>query len=216
MTRRKKQPEFITGLYSAIPHAVMDSKAFAGSSDRAKSLLYALMRQLNGRNNGRLHLTDNWLRVRGWPSAGMNLKTRKELIKRGLIVLTRSGGLNAGCNYYAVTWLRITNFVDLDISDGTYQKGAWHECEVEATRRRKPPQKRVMHSDQRSGATPATGAIDVLTTLTAGANKVLSGAAATPTTGNNVYNQYPAYKLTGSRERIVGKAGRSGLYKKPL
>ena len=77
MTRRKKQPEFITGLYSAIPHAVMDSKAFAGSSDRAKSLLYALMRQLNGRNNGRLHLTDNWLRVRGWPSAGMNLKTRR-------------------------------------------------------------------------------------------------------------------------------------------
>jgi hypothetical protein len=216
MARRKKQPEFITGLYSAIPHVVMDSKAFIKSSDRAKSLIYALMRQHNGSNNGWFQLTDKWLREHGWPSAGMNLKTRKELIERGLIILTRSGGLNAGCNYYAVTWLGITNFVGLDISARTYPQGAWHECEVEATRRRKPPQKRVMHSGQRSGATPTTGAIEVLTTLTTGANRALSGAAATPTTGNNVYNQYPTYKLTGSVRRIVGKVGRSGIFKKPL
>ena len=105
--KHKKDLESFTGSFSRIPHAVMDSNAFIGSTDKAKSLLFALIRQINGKNNGRLQLTDKWLAEHGWRSKAKNKEATKELIERGLIVQTKQGGLNIGCNWYAVTWLPI-------------------------------------------------------------------------------------------------------------
>lgn len=62
----KKPPEAVNGSYAAVPHKLLDSAAFIGATDRAKSLLYALMRQHNGSNNGRLQLTSKWLSEHGW------------------------------------------------------------------------------------------------------------------------------------------------------
>ena len=62
MARKKPaRLELIFGGYSAIPWCVIDSDSFKGASDKAKSLLLALMRQHNGSNNGRLHLAKKWL-----------------------------------------------------------------------------------------------------------------------------------------------------------
>jgi hypothetical protein len=123
--RQKRPVEAISGLYSAIPHTVMDSTAFMGAGCPAKSLLLELMRQHSGNNNGHLHLSFTWLQKRGWSSRDVIQRAKSELLKRGLMIQTRQGGLNIGPSRYAVTWLKITNFVGLEIQGKDYHPGAW-------------------------------------------------------------------------------------------
>lgn len=123
--KQKRPVEAIGGLYSAIPHTVMDSTAFRGASHPAKALLFELMRQHTGSNNGHLHLSFSWLQSRGWKSRDVIQRARDELVERGLLIQTRQGGLNIGASRYAVTWLRISNFVGLEIESKNYHPGAW-------------------------------------------------------------------------------------------
>lgn len=76
MARKKKElrPEKISGGYGAIPRIVMDSNSFKGATDKAKSLLFALIRQHNGCNNGHLHLSKKWLYNQGWTCNPNNIK----------------------------------------------------------------------------------------------------------------------------------------------
>jgi hypothetical protein len=123
--KQKRPVESISGLYGAIPHGVLDSNAFKGLNYPAKALLFDLMRQHSGKNNGHLHLSFAWLAVRGWKSRDVIQRARAELIARGLLIQTRQGGLNIGASRYALTWLHITNFVNLDIEGKHYHPGAW-------------------------------------------------------------------------------------------
>lgn len=122
---QKRPVEAISGLYGAIPHAVLDSVAFMGANYPAKALLFDLLRQHSGNNNGHLHLSFSWLERRGWKSRDVIQRARAELIERNLMIQTRQGGLNIGASRYAVTWLRISNFVGLDIQSKDYHPGAW-------------------------------------------------------------------------------------------
>jgi hypothetical protein len=213
MAKTKKPLEAVNGAYTAVPHRLLDSVAFIGSTDRAKSLLFALMRQHNGSNNGRLHLVESWLAKQGWPSGSSNRKARNELIERGLIVQTTRGGLNAGANWFALTWLPISNFIGLEITANDYHQGAWGNCELQPTARRKPPQKRDAPAVHRRSATPTIGAVEQLATPTTGAVTALSDTSATPYTGNNVLLPLPPSKPARGSKRIVGKVGRSGIPK---
>ena len=141
MARTKKlpRPESVSGGYSAIPWAVLDSVSFIGCSDKAKSLLLAVARQHNGSNNGHLHLVSSWLAKQGWPSKSNNKKSRDELIERGLIIQTRQGGLNMGADRFALTWHDISNYAGLEISPKNYQRGKYSLCDLPSTQRRKPP-----------------------------------------------------------------------------
>lgn len=124
--RKQKRPvETVGGLYGAIPHTVMDCNAFKGASYPARALLFELIRQHNGGNNGHLQLSFSWLQGRGWKSRDVIQRARDETIERGLLIQTRQGGLNIGASRYAVTWLRISNFVGLDIQGKDYHPGAW-------------------------------------------------------------------------------------------
>ena len=123
--KQKRPEESISGLYSAIPHGTLDSVAFQGLNHPAKALLFDLIRQHSGKNNGHLHLSFAWLDARGWKSRDVIQRARAELITRGLLIQTRQGGLNIGASRYAVTWLKISNFVGLDIEAKHYHPGAW-------------------------------------------------------------------------------------------
>lgn len=204
MAKTKKPPESVNGAYTAVPHKLLDSAAFIGATDRARSLLFALIRQHNGINNGRFQLTDKWLAEHGWPSKELNAKARAELIERDLIVQTRRGGLNSGCNWYALTWLPISNFTGLEISAASFHQGAWGDCKLPATARRRPPQKRDAPPDKRGSATPTTGAVDSLATPSIGANTVLLDTFTTPTNGNNVLLPLTPSKPSKKSKRIVG------------
>lgn len=123
--KQKRPVEAISGLYAAIPHGVLDSIAFKGASHTAKAMLFELMRQHSGKNNGHLHLTYSWLEGRGWKSRDVIQRAKDVLIERNLLIQTRQGGLNIGASRYAVTWLAISNFVELDIDAKSYHPGAW-------------------------------------------------------------------------------------------
>ena len=124
-TSQKRPAEAVTGIYGAIPYALLDSVAFMGASYPAKALLFEVIRQHNGKNNGRLQLSFSWLAKRGWKSRDVIQRAKLELIERGLLIRTTKGGLNLGADWYAVTWLAISNFVGLDIQAKDYHPGAW-------------------------------------------------------------------------------------------
>lgn len=207
----KKLPESFDGNYSAIPHCVMDSLAFTGATAGAKALLFPLIRQHNGKNNGHLHLAPNWLKKKGFTSSS-NYKAKDELIERGLIVQTKWGGLGIGASLFAVTWLPISNFVGLDIEDAGYQRGAWARCQLPPTPRRPKPQNKNQDSlnvNRNSEETSTVAEKPSLATTTVSKMCEIDGGSTTATV-NNVVNTNTSHK---SIRRTVGVKGRSGVKK---
>jgi hypothetical protein len=200
---RKKQarPESISGGYGAIPWSVMDSVSFKGATDKAKSLLFALMRQHNGSNNGQLHLAKKWLYNQGWTCDEGNRKACHELIERGLITQTKWGGLNMGANLFALTWYPITNYVGLDITAASYVKGAYSLCSLPPTARRKPPIKKCTHHDDRDSSVTTTEAAQLSAGTTNEPVKPYLSSLTGTTTENNVITPLPRVKTV---KRIVG------------
>lgn len=208
--KKSKEPlENFTGGFLRIPHAVFDSNAFAGATDRAKALLIALARQINGKNNGKLHLTDKWLSAAGYRSKSANDRARDELIERGLIVQTKRGGLNIGCDWFAVTWLPIGNFSDLDLSPSSYRQGIWSNCGLPPTMRRQPPKKekdqpghgvsknKISDPTTGSALTRPPGQAPLATDPTTGSEKAIFCHFTDPTTGHNVSIPSPIRLVRG-------------------
>lgn len=213
MTRKKKliRPESISGGYSAIPWAVQDSVSFIGASDKAKALLFALMRQHNGRNNGHLHLTKNWLAKQGYTCPASNIKARNELLERDLIEQTKWGGLNMGANLFALTWLTIDNYVGLDIVAKSYRRGAYALCNLAPTPRRKQPiKKQNARFSQCSSDVSHSVTGETLTGSVSEAVKALSSTLTVSVSENNVITPLP---VPNNVNRIVGLKGKSGVQK---
>ncbi len=216
MARKNKQAraETISGGYAAIPWAAIDSVSFKGASDKAKALLFALMRQHTGSNNGRLHLAKKWLYKQGWTCHENNSKARNELIERGLIVRTKYGGLNMGADLFALTWYDITNYVGLDISAKSYSRGAYTLCNLVPTPRRKPPMvKKKMLPNDRTSSVPVIVLAKQSTGTTTVPKTALLDTFTGTTTENNVF--IPLHTVN-SVKRIVGVKGKSGIAKHSL
>jgi len=201
----KQQPEQVGGRFAGLPHTVMDSIAFAGASHPARSLLLELIRQHTGRNNGHFHLAWGWLHRRGWNSADVIQRAKAELITRQLAIKTRLGGLNAGPDLWAVTWLQITNYVGLtEVSPSTYHPGAWHFLNPPV-----PIPKRDEHTLIRSGSDPSGGVVTSFAVPANGSKTAPFEVATTPANGNNEVTN----ATRRSVNRVVGKAGASGIAK---
>jgi hypothetical protein len=159
VAKKIKAPEQIEGSFVGIPHAVLDSVAFKKLSHIARSLLWDVVRQLNGRNNGRLHITRSWLRPRGWRSDDTVNKAKKELLEHGLIFETRKGGKNWGASQFAVTWLPISNGQGLDINVQQFPRGAWKNMDRDVQAGKNAgPAGGAGRSVERSSAVPKHGA----------------------------------------------------------
>lgn len=197
---RKKPPELVTGRYGAMPHAVLDSAAFMGASHPAKALLFELLRQHTGANNGHLQLATSWLKARGWTSADVIQRAKVELVARNLLIRTRLGGLNAGPDLWALPWLPISDYTGLDMRQGEYQPGAWHRFVA--------PEKQKTHTASRNSAVPSHGTGTASAIPGDGTKTALLTASAIPGDGNNVSNHVPT--LRGKAKRIVGQPGRTG------
>jgi hypothetical protein len=217
MRQHKKPLEATHGYFSALPHALLDSVAFMGAGHPARSLLFDLIRQHNGRNNGHIQMAVPWMKTRGWTSNDVLHRAKLELIERGLIIQTRQGGLNMGANLYAVTWLDISNFAGLDIQAKDYHPGKWRFMDtlpVMGQRMRglalQSRENHNMSSASRCAIAPPDGVADPLAAPPHGANPVLSGIITAPSNGNNEYYHLPAERISSKHRLIVGKKGRSG------
>lgn len=225
MAKAKKPLEAVTGRYAAIPHILLDSVAFMGASHATRSLLFELMRQHDGQNNGHLHLSANWLKNRGWRSKDGIQKAKADALSRGLIIKTREGGLNAGPDRYALTWMKIGNFVGLDIVPSAYHPGAYllmgpfiqpkgHTDERPPVVRNAPGHTppRKCHPAHRGSAGPHTGAVEAFTGPHTGAREAdsVDSLPRTPETMNSYHCTTAGAGAAGGRKRIVGRAGKSG------
>lgn len=218
MMGRRQQAEQISGRFAALPHAVMDSTAFMGASDSARSLLLELVRQHTGKNNGHFQLTSGWLRRRGWKSSDMVQRAKAEVIARQLAIKTRLGGLNAGPDLWAVTWLPISDYAGLtEVSATTYHPGAWHFLNPPLTIPRNPAyyppdlKKRDERTAGRNSAVPPVGTAEGFTVPPVGTKTAPFSPVTVPPAGNNEVTSSPRQS---SVRRVVGKKGASGKPKK--
>jgi hypothetical protein len=111
MTSRNETRRRLTGrqtIHSFVrfPHELLNHQNFSTLSTRATKLLIDIASQYNGRNNGDLCAPLSKMRNRGWNSSDQLFKAKKELEGKGLIRVSRQGGLNK-CNLYAMTWFSI-------------------------------------------------------------------------------------------------------------
>jgi hypothetical protein len=213
MARRKERlPERVTGGgFAAFPHSVFDSLSFAGASDKAKALLLALARQLNGANNGHLQLTTKWLKSKGYTCPSINIKARKELIERGLIVQTKFGGLNMGADLFGVTWLPITNLVGLDITMNGFNQGAYKLCTLPPTKKRVVKKRGRFNECNSTVTTIETGDPKAITTSET--ENTLFMQSTVTTIENNVSIPYTVRKdrQASVKRRVIGAKGKSGV-----
>lgn len=92
-------------------HAYWQSQQYAKLSPRAVKLLVDLFSQYRGSNNGDLTTAWSVMQERGWRSKHLLHKARKELERRGWILRTRQGGINAP-TLYALTFEGINDCRD--------------------------------------------------------------------------------------------------------
>ena len=103
MTGRSEAP----GTYFAVPHALHDSEDFRLLSGCALKILFGLIRQYRGHNNGDLSASFTQAKLWGINSKTTLAKALDELQERNLILRTREGRfINPGgrCALYALTW----------------------------------------------------------------------------------------------------------------
>ena len=102
--RKSKAPVMEYGRYLSIPFVVLHSERFIGLSPKALKLLIDIARQFNGYNNGDLQATKSYLSSYGWSGNSCLTKAKKELLGTELIIQTRWGGMNMGCDLFAISW----------------------------------------------------------------------------------------------------------------
>ena len=92
------------GSFVALPWSVLDCPAYSLLSHPARSLLIEFSRQYVRDNNGRLLASGKYLSKRGWRSADVIQRAKKELIDAGFIYETVKGHRPNKASWYAITW----------------------------------------------------------------------------------------------------------------
>jgi len=93
-----------SGGFIALPWSVLDCPAYTRLSMHARALLLEVARQFVRDNNGRLLLSRAHMQTRGWKSADMLSKAKRELLEAGFIYETVKGQRPNKASWYAVTW----------------------------------------------------------------------------------------------------------------
>jgi hypothetical protein len=111
---RYKAQDRDAGGFVALPHSVLDSRAYQGLSAFAKVLLIEIARQLRSDNNGALLCSRAYMAGRGWKSNDMLTKCRDELLAAKLLYQTVMGYRPNKASWYAVTWMALDKLDGLD------------------------------------------------------------------------------------------------------
>jgi hypothetical protein len=123
---RSREP----GGFVAMPWAVLDSAAWQGLSHPARSLLLELARQYVRNNNGRLLASRAFLAARGWKSADVIDRAKKELLAAELIFETVKGHRPNKAGWYAVAWQSLDPHPGYDPgAAATFERGAYRRAE---------------------------------------------------------------------------------------
>ncbi|WP_052185272.1 hypothetical protein [Methylotenera versatilis] len=112
------------GRFTALPHNVIHSVEYRGLCHAARSLLFDIAAQYNGKNNGKLVCCMKYLKPLGWTSNDTISRSLKALIKSGLLKQTRQG-MMPPCSqaaWFAIGWFSLDVYDGLDIEPRKYQR----------------------------------------------------------------------------------------------
>jgi hypothetical protein len=104
MSKKRKSKGITYKGYLHLPAAMTAHQDFIELSAHGVSLLIDVAQQYNGYNNGDLCASMSIMKQRGWTSNDTLSKRLKELVGRGWILKSRTGGLGMGPDLYAITW----------------------------------------------------------------------------------------------------------------
>ena len=170
-----------SGSFIALPWSVMDCAAYSRLSHPAKSLLFELARQFVRDNNGRMLLSGAYLAKRGWKSADVITRAKRELLAAEFIFETVKGHRPNRASWYAVTWRRLDKLSGYDtgaaliFERGAYQKSATLKKSLTPSHGVRSPAIAPPHGVGRKLSTPPHGAI-----------KATLGHLPTPSHGNHL------------------------------
>jgi hypothetical protein len=137
MTKNRKllaKGRRIEGQFIALPFDVLYSEAYKNLSHPARSLLLEFGLQYRGSNNGMLIATMRHLKKRGWNSADVVSRAKRELIEAGLIFETVRGRRPSIASWFALTWhaLDQNTKYDAGIAKG-FKRGLYRESHFNGT-----------------------------------------------------------------------------------
>lgn len=106
--------------YVAIPLVVLQSTAFQALPGSGKTLLIYVASRHTGSNNGRITLPRQWIRSLGFTWNGTTQRALNALIDADLVVRTRIGKFEGVPAWYALTWLPISDFSGMELSQKAF------------------------------------------------------------------------------------------------
>jgi len=102
--RKRYQPDRDGTQFAILPFVVLDCENFINLSHPAKALLLEFARQYGAGYNGRLLCSMRHLAPRGFKSADVVTRAKRELISGGFIHETVMGHRPNKASWYGVTW----------------------------------------------------------------------------------------------------------------
>ena len=165
------------GSFIALPWTVLDSTAYARLSHPARALLFELARQYVRDNNGRLLASAAHLAPRGWKSADVITRAKRDLLEAGFIHETVKGHRPNKASWYAVTWYALDRHPGYDFGAAeTFERGAY----------RKNASLRPSPGVERPAIAPSPGVGKPPPTPSPGAIRGVFHAPPTPSHGNHL------------------------------
>lgn len=114
------------GAFFTLPASVLNGAAYLGLGAHARMLLFDLLAQYRGNNNGDLCAAYSLMKRRGWRSTHTLQTAKTELLDAGLIVETRKGARPNKASLYALTWFALDDCDGkLDITPRSFPRGAY-------------------------------------------------------------------------------------------
>jgi hypothetical protein len=170
------------GGFVALPWSVLDSAAYALLSHPARSLLMEFARQFVRDNNGRLLASSAYLSKRGWNSADVITRAKRELLAAGLIFETVKGQRPNKASWYAVTWRSLDKHAGYDPgAQKAFLRGEYRNVGAQKNAGLIPS-----HGIRRPTITPADGVAGGLARPSHGAIKGTLAPLSTPSHGNHL------------------------------
>lgn len=128
----KRNPKAASGRdqggFVALPWSVMDCPAYEALSYPAKALLLELARQFVRDNNGKLLASRAHLKGRGWKSADVIDRAKRELLEAGFIHETVKGHRPNKASWYAITWQSLDRHAGYDPGAAeSFERGAYRK-----------------------------------------------------------------------------------------
>ena len=122
----RRSSDFDGSSFLLLPHAVLNSPAYLRLTHTAKCLLIDIAAQKGAYNNGRLLASMAHLRERGWNSADVIYRAKRQLLDAGFIHETVKGHRPNKASWYAVTWSPLDKMPGYDTGvERTFIRGAY-------------------------------------------------------------------------------------------